>query len=84
MEIQDLLQENELNFTGLALAAVSAKDVYIMNKSHKHETKCSVNAVMNFFLLLQVALEVETPTQISLVDEATGEVRYPKSGFMYL
>lgn len=28
MEIHDLLWENELNFTGLALAAVGAKDVY--------------------------------------------------------
>lgn len=31
MEIYDLLWENEFNFTGLALATVSATDVYIIN-----------------------------------------------------
>ncbi|XP_035756970.1 protein artemis [Egretta garzetta] len=41
--------------------------------SHKRGTKCSVNPVMHLFILLQVALEVETPTQISLVDETSGE-----------
>jgi len=33
---------------------------------------------MHLFILLQVALEVETPTQISLVDETSGEVSHKK------
>ncbi|XP_010215220.1 PREDICTED: protein artemis [Tinamus guttatus] len=41
--------------------------------SHKYETKCSVQLVMHLFILLQIALEIETPTQISLVDETSGE-----------
>lgn len=35
---------------------------------------------MQLIILLQVALEVETPTQISLVDETSGEVSYRKKG----
>lgn len=33
---------------------------------------------MQLIILLQVALEVETPTQISLEDETSGEVSYRK------
>lgn len=31
MEIQDLLERSELNFTGLELAAVHAEDVCVVN-----------------------------------------------------
>lgn len=34
----------------------------------------------SLFVLLQVALEVETPTQISLVEEASGEVSEASGG----
>lgn len=37
---------------------------------------------MHLFVLLQVALEVETPTQISLVDETSGEVSYKNNSYL--